>query len=83
MNDAIADADSDELNVTNILDNKQERELVWRRVFIGQSQREVATEMNVGKGTVSKVLREYRSINDGDLERRIISEFDGVVEPYK
>lgn len=82
MIDAIADGGS-ELDVTDILDGDQERELVWRRVFIGQSQREVADEMNVGKGTVSKVLREYRNINDGELEERIINEFDGVVEPYK
>jgi hypothetical protein len=72
----------EELNATSVLSNKEERELVWRRVFIGQSQREVAKDMDTGKGTVSKVLTEYRSINDGDLEKRIIDEFEGFVEPY-
>lgn len=50
------DGTNEELNVTGVLSSKEERELVWRRVFIGQSQREVATDMDIGKGTVSKVL---------------------------
>lgn len=85
MSAEVAQTDDDtneELNATSVLSNKEERELVWRRVFIGQSQREVAKDMDIGKGTVSKVLSEYRSINDGDLEQGIINEFEGVVEPY-
>lgn len=73
---------TDELNATTKLDRKTEREIVWRRVFIGQSQREVAGEFDIGKGTVNKIMREYKRISGPEIEGELIDEFDGVVEPY-
>lgn len=72
-----------EIGATQILSDEEEREVAWRCVFIGQSQREVAEEFDVSQGTISNVMAEYRKTNSGDLECRLIDEFDGVVEPYQ
>lgn len=72
-----------EINATQVLTNREEREVAWRCVFIGQPQREVAEVFDVSQGTISNVMAEYRKTNSGELEGRLIDEFDGVVEPYQ
>ena len=74
---------SEQMGLTDVLSARDEREIVWRCVFISQSQRDVADEFGISQSTVSRVMSHYKAENTGELERRILDEFDGVVEPYK
>lgn len=65
----------DEMGATSVLTEEQEREIVFEHVFGFGSQRSLAEEFNVGKGTISKVLRHYKKVNTGDLEIAILEEF--------
>jgi DNA-directed RNA polymerase specialized sigma24 family protein len=74
---------TNELNATTILNHDAEREVVWRCVFIGQSQREVADVFEVSQGTISNVMQEWDAEHTGEMEIKLIDDFDGVVEPYE
>lgn len=73
----------DQMGATQVLTEAEEREVAWRCVFIGQSQREVGDVFDVSQSTISRVMKWYREVNTGELEKELIDEFDGVVEPYQ
>ena len=70
-----------EIDASEALSEREQREAVFRSMFGGQSYDAIAEELGVGSSTVGRVVRSYRSITgDGRvaLEEWLIEEFDGV-----
>lgn len=64
-----------ELNATTILSEHDEREAVYRHVFMGQTQRTIGDLLGVSSSTISKVIVTYKHSSGTALELSILDQF--------
>lgn len=78
--EAEAEPDGPRLDATTILSEEEEREIVYRRVFLVESQKDVAEHYGVSTGTIYNIMQAYREHGGEELELEILDECDDLEE---
>lgn len=69
------------LDATTILTEREEREAVYRHVFMGQTMADVGEELDVSGSTVSNIVQAYKSHTGTELEKSILEQFTDEDDP--
>lgn len=70
-----------ELDATTVLTEREEREAVYRHVFMGQTYRDIGDILGVSHGTIGTVMDAYKSASGTGLETSILNQFTDVEDP--